>query len=57
MRMWKPSSITVSAVLSSNSVPKTRLEKIAGKTIYQLKEDFRAIRDQELAKAMRNKVS
>jgi len=33
------------------------LEKVAGKTIYQLKEDFREpIRDQELAKAMRNKV-
>jgi len=36
---------------------KEELEKIAGKTIYQLKEDFREpIRDQELAKAMRNKV-
>ncbi len=36
---------------------KDELEKIAGKTIYQLKEDFREpIRDQELAKAMRNKV-
>ena len=36
---------------------KDELEKIAGKTIYQLKEDFRdPIRDQELAKAMRNKV-
>ncbi|HMK02947.1 MAG TPA: peptidylprolyl isomerase [Ferruginibacter sp.] len=33
------------------------LEKIAGKSIYQLKEDFKTpIRDQELAKAMRNKV-
>src|SRR6187399_981728 len=33
------------------------LEKVAGKTIYQLKEDFKEpIRDQELAKAMRNKV-
>ena len=33
------------------------LEKVAGKSIYQLKEDFREpIRDQELAKAMRNKV-
>lgn len=33
------------------------LEKVAGKTVYQLKEDFREpIRDQELAKAMRNKV-
>lgn len=36
---------------------KDELEKVAGKTIYQLKEDFREpIRDQELAKAMRNKV-
>lgn len=36
---------------------KEEVEKIAGKTIYQLKEDFRdPIRDQELAKAMRNKV-
>ncbi len=36
---------------------KDELEKIAGRTIYQLKEDFREpIRDQELAKAMRNKV-
>ncbi len=36
---------------------KEELEKIAGKSIYQLKEDFREpIRDQELAKAMRNKV-
>lgn len=36
---------------------KDELEKIAGKTIYQLKEDFREpIRDQEMAKAMRNKV-
>ena len=36
---------------------KDELEKVAGKTIYQLKEDFRdPIRDQELAKAMRNKV-
>jgi len=33
------------------------LEKIAGKSIYQLKEDFKEpIRDQEMAKAMRNKV-
>ena len=33
------------------------MEKVAGKTIYQLKEDFREpIREQELAKAMRNKV-
>jgi peptidyl-prolyl cis-trans isomerase SurA len=36
---------------------KDELEKVAGKTIYQLKEDFREpIRDQELARAMRNKV-
>ena len=36
---------------------KDELEKVAGKTIYKLKEDFREpIRDQELAKAMRNKV-
>ena len=36
---------------------KDELEKVAGKTIYQLKEDFREpIRDQEYAKAMRNKV-
>jgi peptidyl-prolyl cis-trans isomerase SurA len=36
---------------------KDELEKVAGKSIYQLKEDFRdPIRDQELAKAMRNKV-
>ena len=36
---------------------KEELEKVAGKTIYQLKEDFREpIRDQEMAKAMRNKV-
>jgi len=36
---------------------KDELEKIAGKTIYQLKEDFKEpIREQELAKAMRNKV-
>ncbi len=36
---------------------KDELEKIAGKSIYQLKEDFKEpIRDQELAKAMRNKV-
>jgi peptidyl-prolyl cis-trans isomerase SurA len=33
------------------------LEKIAGKSVYQLKEDFKTpIRDQEMAKAMRNKV-
>ena len=36
---------------------KDELEKIAGKTIYQLKEDFKEpIRDQEMAKAMRSKV-
>jgi peptidyl-prolyl cis-trans isomerase SurA len=36
---------------------KDELEKVAGKTIYQLKEDFREpIRDQELARVMRNKV-
>ena len=36
---------------------KDELEKIAGKSIYQIKEDFKEpIRDQELAKAMRNKV-
>ncbi|MGB4937644.1 MAG: peptidylprolyl isomerase [Ferruginibacter sp.] len=36
---------------------KEELERVAGKTIYALKEDFREpIRDQELAKAMRNKV-
>lgn len=36
---------------------KVELEKIAGKTVYQLKEDFREpIRDQKLAEAMRNKV-
>lgn len=36
---------------------KDELERVAGKSIYQLKEDFREpIRDQELAKAMRNKV-
>ncbi len=36
---------------------KDELEKVAGKSIYQLKEDFREpIRDQELARAMRNKV-
>lgn len=36
---------------------KDELEKIAQKTVYQLKEDFREpIRDQEMAKAMRNKV-
>jgi peptidyl-prolyl cis-trans isomerase SurA len=36
---------------------KEELEKIAGKTIYQLKEDFREpTRDQKLAVAMRNKI-
>ena len=36
---------------------KEELEKVAGKTIYQLKEDFKEpIRDQELARDMRNKV-
>jgi len=36
---------------------KDELEKVATKTIYQLKEDFREpIREQELARAMRNKV-
>jgi peptidyl-prolyl cis-trans isomerase SurA len=36
---------------------KDELEKIAGKSIYQLKEDFKeGIRDQKLAQAMRNKV-
>ncbi len=36
---------------------KDELEKVAGKTIYQLKEDFKEpIRDQKLAKAMRDKV-
>jgi peptidyl-prolyl cis-trans isomerase SurA len=33
------------------------LERVAGKSVYQMKEDFRdAIRDQKLAQAMRNKV-
>ena len=33
------------------------LEKVAGKSVYQLKEDFKeGIRDQKLAQAMRNKV-
>jgi len=36
---------------------KDELERIAGKSIYQLKEDFKEpIRDKEMAKAMRNKV-
>lgn len=36
---------------------KDELEKVAGKTIYQLKEDFKEpIRDQEMARAMRSKV-
>ena len=36
---------------------KTELEKIAGKTVYQLKEDMSTpIRDQKLAVAMRNKI-
>ncbi len=36
---------------------KDELERIAGKTIYQLKEDMReGIRDQKLAQAMRNKI-
>lgn len=36
---------------------KTELEKVAGKTIYQIKEDQRGpIRDQKLAVAMRNKI-
>jgi peptidyl-prolyl cis-trans isomerase SurA len=36
---------------------KEELEKVAGKSVYQMKEDFRgAIRDQKLAQAMRNKV-
>ena len=36
---------------------KDELEKVAGKSVYQLKEDFKEpIRDQELARAMRNKV-
>ena len=36
---------------------KEQLEKIAGKTVYQLKEDMRdPIRDQKLAVAMRNKI-
>lgn len=36
---------------------KDELEKVAGKSVYQMKEDFReAIRDQKMAQAMRNKV-
>jgi peptidyl-prolyl cis-trans isomerase SurA len=36
---------------------KEELEKVAGKTIYQLKEEMRdPIRDQKLAQAMRNKI-
>lgn len=36
---------------------KDELEKIAGKTVYQIKEDMREpIRDQKLAVAMRNKI-
>ncbi len=36
---------------------KEELEKVAGKTIYKIKEDFKEpLRDQEMAKAMRNKV-
>lgn len=36
---------------------KDELERIAGKSVYQLKEDFREpIRDQMLARAMRNKI-
>lgn len=36
---------------------KDELEKIAGKTVYQLKEDMReSIRDQKLAVGMRNKI-
>ncbi len=36
---------------------KDELEKVAGKTVYQLKDEFRdAIRDQKLAMAMRNKI-
>ena len=36
---------------------KDELEKIAGKTVYQLKEDMREpIKDQKLAAAMRNKI-
>jgi peptidyl-prolyl cis-trans isomerase SurA len=36
---------------------KEEVEKVAGKTLYQLKEDFKInIRDQRLATAMRNKI-
>ncbi len=36
---------------------KDELEKISGKTVYQLKQDFKqGIRDQKLAEAMRNKI-
>ncbi len=36
---------------------KEELEKVAGKTVYQLKEDMRGpIKDQKLAMAMRNKI-
>jgi peptidyl-prolyl cis-trans isomerase SurA len=36
---------------------KDELERIAGKTIYQIKEDFKqGFRDRELASAMRNKI-
>ena len=36
---------------------KDELEKIAGKTVYQLKADFKeGVRDQKLAEAMRNKI-
>ncbi len=36
---------------------KDELERVAGKSIYQLKEDFKeGIRDQKLSQAMRNKV-
>jgi peptidyl-prolyl cis-trans isomerase SurA len=36
---------------------KDELERVAGKSVYQMKEDFReAIRDQKLAQSMRNKV-
>ena len=36
---------------------KEELERIAGKSVYQLKEDFKqGIRDQKLSQAMRNKV-
>jgi peptidyl-prolyl cis-trans isomerase SurA len=36
---------------------KDELERVAGKTIYQLKEDFKdGFRDRKLAAAMRNKI-